>query len=144
MLPHIDTFDESGYTGEERKVAAETRKMLGLPDLRRERDLRARAGDPGALAAVHIETTEADHGRRGPRPADGRARASSSRTSRSSTSTRCRATPPAATTSSWAASARTPPTRAAWPCGWSSDNLRKGAATNAVQIAESLVTRGWL
>jgi len=25
-----------------------------------------------------------------------------------------------------------------------SDNLRKGAATNAVQIAESLVTRGWL
>ena len=26
----------------------------------------------------------------------------------------------------------------------SSDNLRKGAATNAVQIAASLVTRGWL
>ena len=26
----------------------------------------------------------------------------------------------------------------------SSDNLRKGAATNAVQIAESLVTKGWL
>jgi aspartate-semialdehyde dehydrogenase len=25
-----------------------------------------------------------------------------------------------------------------------SDNLRKGAATNAVQIAESLVTKGWL
>jgi aspartate-semialdehyde dehydrogenase len=25
-----------------------------------------------------------------------------------------------------------------------SDNLRKGAATNAVQIAESLVTHGWL
>jgi aspartate-semialdehyde dehydrogenase len=25
-----------------------------------------------------------------------------------------------------------------------SDNLRKGAATNAVQIAESLVQRGWL
>jgi aspartate-semialdehyde dehydrogenase len=27
---------------------------------------------------------------------------------------------------------------------FSSDNLRKGAATNAVQIAESLVTKGWL
>jgi aspartate-semialdehyde dehydrogenase len=25
-----------------------------------------------------------------------------------------------------------------------SDNLRKGAATNAVQIAEVLVARGWL
>ena len=34
VLPHIDVFDESGYTGEERKVAAETRKMLGMPDLR--------------------------------------------------------------------------------------------------------------
>ena len=26
----------------------------------------------------------------------------------------------------------------------SSDNLRKGAATNAVQVAESIVTNGWL
>ncbi|MEZ0286074.1 MAG: aspartate-semialdehyde dehydrogenase, partial [Thermoleophilia bacterium] len=34
VVPHIDVFDESGYTGEERKVAAETRKMLGMPDLR--------------------------------------------------------------------------------------------------------------
>src|SRR5262245_10857915 len=34
VLPHIDVFDDSGYTGEERKVAAETRKMLGMPDLR--------------------------------------------------------------------------------------------------------------
>ena len=25
-----------------------------------------------------------------------------------------------------------------------SDNLRKGAATNAVQIAEALITRGWV
>ena len=33
VLPHIDTFDETGYTGEERKVIAETQKMLGLPDL---------------------------------------------------------------------------------------------------------------
>jgi aspartate-semialdehyde dehydrogenase len=30
---------------------------------------------------------------------------------------------------------------AMWVVG---DNLRKGAATNAVQIAESLVTKGWL
>ena len=36
----------------------------------------------------------------------------------------------------------TPPT--AWLFWCVSDNLRKGAATNAVQIAESLVTRGWL
>jgi aspartate-semialdehyde dehydrogenase len=33
VLPHIDVFDEGGYTFEEIKVREETRKMLGLPDL---------------------------------------------------------------------------------------------------------------
>ncbi len=61
-----------------------------------------------------------------------------------STATRCRARPPAATTCWWAASARTPPTTRGLALWVVSDNLRKGAATNAVQIAESLVTRGWL
>ena len=33
-LPHIDSFRESGFTGEEVKVMQETRKILGLPNLR--------------------------------------------------------------------------------------------------------------
>ncbi len=33
VIPQIGSFDESGYSGEERKVAEETRKMLGLPNL---------------------------------------------------------------------------------------------------------------
>lgn len=33
VIPQIGSFDASGYTGEERKVAEETRKMLGLPEL---------------------------------------------------------------------------------------------------------------
>ena len=33
VIPQIGAFDHSRYTGEERKVAQETRKMLGLPDL---------------------------------------------------------------------------------------------------------------
>lgn len=33
VVPQIGSFDESGYSGEERKVADETRKMLGLPGL---------------------------------------------------------------------------------------------------------------
>lgn len=33
VIPQIGTFDPSGYSGEERKVADETRKMLGLPEL---------------------------------------------------------------------------------------------------------------
>lgn len=33
VIPQIGAFDTSGYSGEERKVAQETRKMLGLPNL---------------------------------------------------------------------------------------------------------------
>ncbi len=33
VVPQIGSFDDSGYTGEERKVRDETRKMLGLPVL---------------------------------------------------------------------------------------------------------------
>lgn len=33
VVPQIGDFDEEGWTGEERKVIEETRKILGLPDL---------------------------------------------------------------------------------------------------------------
>lgn len=33
VVPQIGSFDADGFTGEERKVADETRKMLGLPEL---------------------------------------------------------------------------------------------------------------
>jgi aspartate-semialdehyde dehydrogenase len=33
-IPHIDVFTESGYTKEEIKMIEETRKILGLPELR--------------------------------------------------------------------------------------------------------------
>ena len=56
--------------------------------------------------------------------------------------TRPRSTPPAATRSSWAASAATRRTSAASTCGSCRDNLLKGAATNAVQLAEVLHNRG--
>lgn len=34
VFPHIDAFHETGYTKEERKVIDETRKILGIPELR--------------------------------------------------------------------------------------------------------------
>ncbi len=34
VIPHIDSFSADGYTGEERKMVLETRKILGLPELR--------------------------------------------------------------------------------------------------------------
>jgi len=33
LIPHIDQFGPDGYTGEERKLVNETRKILGAPDL---------------------------------------------------------------------------------------------------------------
>jgi aspartate-semialdehyde dehydrogenase len=33
VLPHIDRFEENGYTREEMKIVWETRKILGIPDL---------------------------------------------------------------------------------------------------------------
>lgn len=143
VLPHIDVFDESGYTGEERKVAAETRRMLGLPDLR----VSATCVRVPVLYAhsqsVQIETTDrisADDARRLlmaapgvmlvdepalnlyplPRDAAGRDEVLVGRIREDSSHDRGLVL--------WVVS----------------DNLRKGAATNAVQIAESLVTRGWL
>jgi aspartate-semialdehyde dehydrogenase len=143
VLPHIDVFDESGYTGEERKVAAETRKMLGMPDLR----VSATCVRVPVLYAhsqsVQIETTDkitAEQARRLlmgapgvvlvdepelkryplPREAAGRDEVLVGRIREDSSHDRG---------------------LVLWI---SSDNLRKGAATNAVQIAESLVTRGWL
>jgi aspartate-semialdehyde dehydrogenase len=33
VVPHIGSFEDSGYTTEERKMTLETRKILGIPDL---------------------------------------------------------------------------------------------------------------
>jgi len=143
VLPHIDVFDESGYTGEERKVAAETRKMLGLPGLAVSATCVRVPVMQSHSQAVHIETTEAmdpNAVRRLlmaapgvvlvdepeldlyplPRVATGRDEVLVGRIRTDSSH---------------------PRGLALWVV---SDNLRKGAATNAVQIAESLVTRGWL
>jgi aspartate-semialdehyde dehydrogenase len=143
VLPHIDTFDASGYTGEERKVADETRKMLGLPDLRVSATCVRVPVLQSHSASIQIETTEkitADQVRQLlmgapgvvlqddpsnkvyplPRPATGNDEVFVGRIREDSSH---------------------PHGIVLW---FSSDNLRKGAATNAVQIAESLVQRGWL
>jgi aspartate-semialdehyde dehydrogenase len=142
-LPHIDTFDEGGYTGEERKVANETRKMLGMPDLRVSATCVRIPVFYGHSESVTIETTDkisADAARsllmgapglvvidepalnRYPlaREAEGRDEVYVGRIREDSSHDRGLAM--------WVVS----------------DNLRKGAATNAVQIAEALVTNGWL
>jgi aspartate-semialdehyde dehydrogenase len=143
VLPHIDAFGEDGYTGEERKVANETRKMLGLPGLRVSATCARVPVMQAHSEAVHIETTDrisADEARRllmaapgvalvdepganrypMPRDATGRDEVFVGRIREDASHDRGLAF--------WLVS----------------DNLRKGAATNAVQIAESLISNGWL
>ena len=130
--------DGDDHTDEERKMMFETRKILddgsigvavtcvrvpvrGLPLGGRQR--------ADARAAVR---------RRGIRACSARRPASWSRTCRRPCA------PPAGTRCSWAGSAATSPHPRALSMWIVSDNLRKGAATNAVQIAEVLVERGLL
>jgi aspartate-semialdehyde dehydrogenase len=143
VLPHIDVFDESGYTGEERKVAAETRKMMGMPDLAVSATCVRVPVVQAHSEAIHIETTEKispQHLREllmvAPGivlmddPAHNRYPLARDATGRDDVFVgRIRE------------DSSHPRGIAMWLV---SDNLRKGAATNAVQIAESLVTRGWL
>jgi len=141
VVPQVGAFDESGYTGEERKVREETRKMLGLPKL----DVSV-TGVRVPVCTAHSEAVWFETGRKSsleelaqafekapgiafhaggivtPRDVEGTdlvhvARLRAEReTSRGDTF-------------------------ALWCVG---DQLRKGAATNAVQILELLIARGFV
>ncbi len=144
-LPHIDVFRDDGYTKEEWKVIQESRKILHLPDLSVSCTAVRVPVFSSHSEAVHVDTTrpitaaqardlfEATPGvvvvddparDRYPLATDaegtdlvyvGRIRQDASRTDGRGL--------------------------AFWVVA---DNLRKGAATNAVQIAEVVVRNGWL
>lgn len=134
VVPQIDVLDGDGWSGEERKVSAELRKILGLPGLdvaattvrvpvhtghsvalhlRTERDATAGELEHALRAAPGLEYRPADGSARHPMPLDvagrdpvlvGRLRA-------------------------------IPGRARGFALFLSSDNLRKGAALNAVQVA---------
>jgi aspartate-semialdehyde dehydrogenase len=144
-LPEIDVFLDNGYTKEEWKVVTESRKILHLPELRLSCTAVRIPVFVSHSEAVHVETTR-------PITPDG-ARALFA------------AVPgvvvqddpsgheyPLATTAAgqdeiFVGRVRQDPSidggrgLALWVV---SDNLRKGAATNAVEIAEALVARDWV
>lgn len=144
-LPHIDVFLEDGYTREEWKVIHESRKILHLPDLR----VSCTAVRVPVMAAhseaVHVETRQ---------PIS----AAAARELFAAVPGVVVEDDPSAASYPMALNAAgrdevfvgrirqdvsLPGGRglAFWVV---SDNLRKGAATNAVQIAELLAERGWL
>lgn len=139
VVPQIGTFDSDGWSGEERKVAAETRKMLGLPELHvsatcvrvpvrtaHAESIVVRTERPTDISALRAAFEGAPglrfhaEGIVTPREVEGgdavhvaRLRADGAEGTRF----------------------------ALWCVG---DQLRKGAATNAVQLLELLLARGFL
>jgi aspartate-semialdehyde dehydrogenase len=143
LIPHIDKFGADGYTGEERKMIDETRKIMGLPDLP------VTATTVRVPVAVsHAESVNVETGRKLTRhearailagapgvvlmddPAAGMYPTPLDAAGRDEVLVgRVREDPSAANgLDLWIVA----------------DNLRKGAATNAVQIAERLVSEGLL
>jgi aspartate-semialdehyde dehydrogenase len=144
-LPEIDVFLENGYTKEEWKIVTESRKILHLPDLRISCTAVRIPVFVSHSEAVHVETSEPISPDRARRlfgsvagvvvqddPASHEYPLATDAAGRDEVFVgRIRHDP------------SVPDGRglAFWVV---SDNLRKGAATNAVELAEALVERGWV
>jgi aspartate-semialdehyde dehydrogenase len=143
VLPHVDDFDEDGYTKEEIKMRNETRKILHQPDLPvattcvrvptligHAEAVHAEFDRPVDLEALHAALAAQDGIVIGEGPED-------------------YATPLQSEGNDLTHVGRLRPDPTV-PDGrgvvfWCvSDNLRKGAATNAIQIAEELIARNLL
>jgi aspartate-semialdehyde dehydrogenase len=142
-LPEIDVFLENGYTREEWKVVTESRKILHLPDLRISCTAVRVPVFVGHSEAVHVETT------RPMSPAEARAAFAGVPgvvvMDDPATHTYPIATQAAGKDEVFVGRVRKDPSVERGLAFWVvSDNLRKGAATNAVEIAEVLLERGWV
>jgi aspartate-semialdehyde dehydrogenase len=142
-LPEIDVFLENGYTREEWKVVTESRKILHLPDLRLSCTAVRVPVLVGHSEAVHVETT------RPISPEEAR-RAFAAVPGVIVMDDPHNHVYPIATFAAgrdevFVGRVRTDESTRNGLAFWVvSDNLRKGAATNAVEIAEVLVERGWV
>src|SRR6476660_3862572 len=144
-LPQVDVFLDNGYTKEEWKVVSESRKILHLPDLRVSCTAVRVPIFVSHSEAVHVETRERidpERARRLFAAVPGVVVQDDP-----STSTYPLATAAAGSDDVFVGRVRQDPSieggrgLALWVV---SANLRKGAATNAVQLAEILVQRGWV
>jgi aspartate-semialdehyde dehydrogenase len=142
-LPEIDVFLENGYTREEWKVVTESRKILHLPGLRLSCTAVRVPVFVSHSEAVHVETT------RPITPAEAR-RAFAAVPGVIVMDDPANHLYPIATQAAgsddvFVGRVRTDPSVERGLAFWVvSDNLRKGAASNAVEIAESLLERGWV
>ncbi|HEY8168687.1 MAG TPA: aspartate-semialdehyde dehydrogenase [Candidatus Limnocylindrales bacterium] len=144
-LPEIDVFLDDGYSKEEWKVIHESRKILHLPELRISCTAVRVPVFVGHSEAVHVETRlgiTPDEARASFAAVPGVVVVDEPREHRYPLATEA-----AGRDEIFVGRVRAD---ASLPDGrglvfWCvSDNLRKGAATNAVQIAQLAIARGWL
>ena len=144
-LPEIDVFLHDGYSKEEWKVIHESRKILHLPALRVSCTAVRVPVFVGHSEAVHVETSRPID------PADARAAFAATPGVRVVDDPAAHryplATEAAGQDEILVGRIRRDPSVSdgrglAFWCA--ADNLRKGAATNAVQIAELVTQRGWV
>jgi aspartate-semialdehyde dehydrogenase len=144
-LPQIDVFMDNGYTKEEWKVVTESRKILHMPDLRVSCTAVRVPVFVSHSEAVHVETRDAIT------PDEARALFAAVEgvvvQDDPANSVYPLAMDAAGSDLVFVGRVRQDPSidgnrgLAFWVV---SDNLRKGAASNAVEIAEVLVERGWI
>jgi aspartate-semialdehyde dehydrogenase len=144
-LPEIDMFLDNGYTKEEWKVVTESRKILHLPELRISCTAVRVPVFVSHSEAVHVETTQPitpERARQLFGAVDGVVVQDNPRAHEYPLASEA-----AGRDEVFVGRVRQDPSipdgrgLAFWVV---SDNLRKGAATNAVQIAEILVARAWV
>jgi len=142
-LPEIDVFLDNGYTREEWKVVTECRKILHLPDLRVSCTAVRVPVFVSHSEAVHVETTKPlspDEARKIFAAVPGVVVQDDP-----GAHVYPLATQAAGKDEIFVGRIRQDPSVDRGLAFWVvSDNLRKGAATNAVEIAEMLVERGWV
>lgn len=143
VLPHIDVFDDEGWSGEERKMINETRKIMRLPDLHvlpTTVRVPVRVGHSEAIYARFAKPVDADAARAVLHDAPGVVLVDDPRENLYPLALEA-----AGKDEVFVGRVRVDPyderCLAMWVVG---DNLRKGAATNAVQIGERAKTEGML
>ena len=143
VLPHVDDFTEDGYTKEEVKMRNETRKILHLPELPFSSTCVRVPTMVGHAEAVHVEFD-------GPAPLAAIREVLEAQDGLELMDDPAAAVYPTPLNTAgddrvFVGRLRTDPSVAHGVAFWCvSDNLRKGAATNAIQIAEELIRRGKL
>lgn len=140
-LPHIDSFDDAGYSGEEMKLTNETRKIMGLPTLALAATTVRVPVQISHSESVLVETEgkiTVEEARRALAAFPGVVVLDDPKNNVYATPLEC-AGRDEVFVSRIREDISAPNSLHLWVV---SDNLRKGAATNAIQIAEKLVEMG--